>query len=180
MPPTPARYHTSLHTPGTWPDIVLPAIAMVGRSNAGKSSWINQLLGYKNLAHTSSEPGKTAALNVYRIEDRFDIIDLPGYGFARVSMKERQAWKRLIERFLETYPRLHGAILVLDLRQPPSPLDLQMFAYLQARGIPTAVIASKADRLGTSKWGPQARLLTEARTCDDDHAQRERPGEAGT
>lgn len=151
-----------------YPQPPMPAIAMVGRSNVGKSSLINCLLYRKSLARTSSTPGKTATINFYRVNRAFDLVDLPGYGYAQVSRAKKGQWAQFIEEFLLTYEQLHGVIQIVDLRHPPTDLDVQMFEWLQSEGIPTTVVATKADKIGRSKWEAHrkvtaaALLLTEA------------------
>ncbi len=145
-----------------YPKPPLPAIALVGRSNVGKSSLINCLLNRKSLARTSSTPGKTATINFYRVNEAFDLVDLPGYGYAQVSREKKGQWAKFIEEFLIHYERLHGVIQVIDVRHPPSDLDVQMFEWLQAEGIPTTVVATKADKIGRSKWEAHRKVCAEA------------------
>lgn len=142
-----------------YPQPPVPAIAFVGRSNVGKSSLINRLLLRKDLARTSSTPGKTAVLNFYRVNERFDLVDLPGYGHASVSRAAQAGWVPMIETFLQEYEGLAGVVQVVDLRHPPSPLDLQMFTWLQANGLPTVLVATKADKLGRSQWAAQRKAI---------------------
>lgn len=145
-----------------YPKPPLPTIAFVGRSNVGKSSLINCLLQRKSLARTSSTPGKTATINFYRVNRAFDLVDLPGYGYAEVSRSKKGQWAQMIEEFLLNYETLHGVVQVIDLRHPPSDLDVQMFEWLQAEGIPTTVVATKADKLGRSKWEAHRKVCAEA------------------
>jgi len=153
--------------PAQFPLPPLPAIAFVGRSNVGKSSLINRLLNRKSLAHTSSTPGKTATLNFYRVNQTLDLVDLPGYGYAEVARAKKQQWSEMIEGFLAQSPQLHGAIQVIDLRRPPSDLDVQMFQWLQATGIPTVVVATKADKLGRSRWAEHRQVVAETLLLQD-------------
>lgn len=145
-----------------YPRPPVPAIAFVGRSNVGKSSLINRLLNRKSLARTSSTPGKTATLNFYRVNQAFDLVDLPGYGYAEVSRAKKGQWARMIEEFLLSYEELRGVIQVIDLRHAPSDLDIQMFDWLQEAGIPTTVVATKADKLGRSKWEAHRKVCAES------------------
>lgn len=134
----------------------LPEIAFLGRSNVGKSSLINRLLGRKRLAYTSSTPGKTRALYFYRVNDAFYFVDLPGYGYARAGKKEQQAWAALIERYLEKRDPLCGAVHIVDCRHRPSEEDLLMARWLRFHRLATITVASKADKLSR---GAQAQQL---------------------
>lgn len=145
--------------PDQYPRPSRPAIAMVGRSNVGKSSLINRLLQRKDLARTSSTPGKTATLNFYRINGSFDLVDLPGYGYAAVGRQQKARWAETIETFLDQHPDLRAALLLVDIRHGPSDQDVEMFEWLQAEGIPTTVVATKADKIGRSQWEVQRRLV---------------------
>lgn len=125
-----------------------PEIAVAGRSNVGKSSFINMLTVRKKLARSSSEPGRTRMLNYFSINGgEFYIVDLPGYGFARVTDKERDSWKGLIEYYLQESRNLKFVFLVVDIRHDPSDLDLQLAEYLRYYSIPFVVVATKADKL---------------------------------
>lgn len=150
-----------------YPKPAFPTVAFVGRSNVGKSSLINCLMQRKSLARTSSTPGKTATINFYRINRELDLVDLPGYGYAAVSQAKKGQWASMIEEFLLNYETLHGVIQVIDLRHPPSDLDVQMFAWLQSEGIPTTVVATKADKLGRSKWEAHRKVCAEALLLTD-------------
>ncbi len=125
----------------------LPELAIAGRSNVGKSSLINCLLNRKNLARTSSTPGKTRQLNYFRINNRFYFVDLPGYGFARVSKKEAAQWRRLIESYVERSPNLRGVLAIIDSRIGPTDLDLQLLEWLKALKVRVLVVSTKADKL---------------------------------
>lgn len=153
--------------PQQYPKPAKPAIAFVGRSNVGKSSLINRLLNRKSLARTSAKPGKTATLNFYRINQAFDLVDLPGYGYADVAKSKKAQWAEMIEAYLRENANLHGVIQVIDLRHPPSDLDVQMFEWLQAEGIPTTVVATKADKLGRALWMAQRKVGTETLLLQD-------------
>lgn len=126
----------------------LPEILLSGRSNVGKSSFINTMTNRKNLAYTSSKPGKTQTLNFYRINDAFYFVDVPGYGYAKVSQKKRQAFGRMIEGYIQTRKELRLAILIVDLRHPPTEDDVLMYNYFKHYHIPVLVIATKADKIG--------------------------------
>lgn len=149
-------------TPAQFPKPILPQIALVGRSNVGKSSLINRLINRKALARTSSTPGKTATINFYRVNKAFDLVDLPGYGYAEVSKSKKAQWAKMIEEFLLKSENLHGVLQIIDLRHPPTDLDVQMFEWLQAEGLPTVVVATKADKIGRSKWEAHRKIAAEA------------------
>ena len=138
----------------------LPEIAFLGRSNVGKSSLINRLLGRRKLAYTSSTPGKTRALYFYRVNDAFYFVDLPGYGYARAGKKEQHAWAALIEQYLKKEDSLRGAIHVVDCRHRPSEEDLLMARWLRFHRLAAITVAAKADKLSR---GALARRLPELR-----------------
>jgi len=127
----------------------LPQVAFSGRSNVGKSSLINVLLRRtrKKLAHVSGTPGKTRSLNFYLVNDRFFLVDLPGFGFARASSRVRQSWKTLVEEYLVGEPKLRGVVHLVDARHDPTITDLEMVEFLAARGLPTLVVLTKMDKL---------------------------------
>ncbi len=129
----------------------LPEIAFAGRSNVGKSSLINCLVNRKNLARTSSIPGKTKELNFYCVNDKYYLVDLPGYGYAAVSQRERKSWKKLIESYLSNNLFLKAVIQIIDIRQGITKLDEEMIAWLAHLGLPTLLIATKTDKLPRSK-----------------------------
>ena len=130
----------------------LPEVAFSGRSNVGKSSLINKLLGRKALARVSSEPGKTATINFYNLDDQLHIVDLPGYGYAKVGLSDKQRWAGLIEGYLKDERRNLGLVVQLvDIRRPPSDQDLQMLTFLQQMEIPYVVVLTKADKLNQSQ-----------------------------
>ncbi len=138
----------------------LPEIAFLGRSNVGKSSLINRLLGRKKLAYTSSTPGKTRALYFYRINDAFYFVDLPGYGYARAGKKEQRTWAVLIEQYLAERDSLCGAVQVVDCRHEPSKDDLLMAQWLRFHHLAAITVASKSDKLSR---GALARQLPQIR-----------------
>ncbi|HYE73927.1 MAG TPA: ribosome biogenesis GTP-binding protein YihA/YsxC [Blastocatellia bacterium] len=128
-----------------------PEIAFLGRSNVGKSSLINSLLGVKGLARTSSTPGRTQALNFFLINEQLYFVDLPGYGYAKTSKTKRQEWGKLIEKYLAEREQLVLSILIVDARHEPSPLDLQMKSWLQHFGLSYLVVATKIDKLSANE-----------------------------
>jgi GTP-binding protein len=146
-----AKFVASATTPASFLKDHRKEIAFMGRSNVGKSSLLNSLLGVKGLARTSSTPGRTQAINFFLIEDQFYFVDLPGYGYAKVSKTERAAWGQLIEKYLAEREQLVLSILIVDARHEPSPLDLQMKSWLQHFGLPYLVVSTKNDKLSANE-----------------------------
>jgi GTP-binding protein len=137
-----------LAAPGGWrPASGLPEVAFSGRSNVGKSSLINRLVRRKALARVSQHPGKTREINFFRVNDAFLLVDLPGYGYARVSKQMRGAWRQLIEGYLRSSEHLRGIVQLIDARHPPSPDDRRMLDFLADLGLPTIVALTKIDKL---------------------------------
>ena len=124
---------------------------LVGRSNVGKSSFINALLGRKNLARTSSHPGKTQTLNFYEVNKEFYLIDVPGYGYAEVSKKRREKFGKMIEEYLETRKELKRVFMIIDFRHKPTEDDILMYNFLKYYNLPVTIVATKADKIGASK-----------------------------
>ena len=135
-----------------YPQDELPEIALSGRSNVGKSSFINTLLGRKNLARTSSKPGKTQLLNFYNIDDKLRFVDVPGYGYAKVSKAERAKWGKMIEDYLISRDNLRAVVSLVDFRHDPSADDVQMYEFLKYYDIPVILVATKADKVPRGKW----------------------------
>ena len=133
-----------------YPEILAIDVVLAGRSNVGKSSLINRLINRKNLARTSSSPGKTRTINFYRIDDRWFFVDLPGYGYAKVSKSERDAFQKMVDEYLAA-DRSRVIWQIVDLRHPPTALDLQMNAFLRSKGLPFLVVATKADKLSNNE-----------------------------
>ncbi|MGD6816750.1 ribosome biogenesis GTP-binding protein YihA/YsxC [Metabacillus sp. 84] len=147
--------------PEQYPDAGLPEIALAGRSNVGKSSFINKLLNRKNLARTSSKPGKTQTLNFYIINEVLHFVDVPGYGFAKVSKSERDAWGRMIETYLTNREELKAVVLIIDVRHKPTNDDQMMYGFLKHYSIPVIVVATKADKIPKSKWQKHVKIVEE-------------------
>lgn len=141
--------------PAQYPNERLPEFALAGRSNVGKSSFINKMINRKSLARTSSKPGKTQTLNFYKIEDLLYFVDVPGYGFARVSKKERESWGDMIETYFTTREELRAVLLIIDLRHPPTKDDVLMYEFLKHYEIPCLVVATKADKIPRGQWERQ-------------------------
>ncbi len=130
-----------------YPATVVPEIAFAGKSNVGKSSMINALLNRKSLARTSSQPGKTQTINFYNINDMLNFVDLPGYGYAKVSKTEKDKWSPMIDTYLHNRNQLREVFLLVDIRHEPSQNDIQMYNWIKSCGYTGYVIASKADKL---------------------------------
>lgn len=140
-----------LAKPGGWrPESELPEIAFSGRSNVGKSSLLNRLVRRKSLARVSKTPGKTREINFYVVNRELVLVDLPGYGFARVSKGQRAEWRPLIEGYLKNSAQLRGVVQLLDVRHAPSADDLQMVDFLAELGVPAIFVLTKADKLSRS------------------------------
>lgn len=135
-----------------YPQDDIPEVALAGRSNVGKSSFINTMLNRKNLARTSGKPGKTQLLNFFNIDDKLRFVDVPGYGYARVSKKEREKWGKMIEEYLTTRDNLRAVVSLVDLRHEPSADDVQMYEFLKYYEIPVILVATKADKIPRGKW----------------------------
>ncbi|WP_099974693.1 MULTISPECIES: ribosome biogenesis GTP-binding protein YihA/YsxC [Lactobacillaceae] len=135
-----------------YPDEGYPEIALLGRSNVGKSSLINTLINRKNFARTSSTPGKTQTLNFYNVEDLLYLVDVPGYGFAKVSKKQREEFGVMIEEYLTTRNVLKGAVILVDGRHAPSEDDISMYQFISYYHIPTLIVATKMDKVKKNQW----------------------------
>ncbi|MEA2062206.1 MAG: ribosome biogenesis GTP-binding protein YihA/YsxC [Gemmatimonadota bacterium] len=141
-----------------WPED-LPQVAFAGRSNVGKSSLINRLVGRKRAVRTSSTPGKTRKIHFYKVNGSFYLVDLPGYGYARLPVEVRKKWQKLIERYLEGSRNLRGVVSLIDIRHQLFDSDRRMLEYLAARGIPAMAVLTKADKLSRSKQQQMAARL---------------------
>ncbi|USK58995.1 ribosome biogenesis GTP-binding protein YihA/YsxC [Peribacillus asahii] len=147
--------------PDQYPSEPIPEFALAGRSNVGKSSFINKMINRKNLARTSSKPGKTQTLNFYLINDALHFVDVPGYGYAKVSKSERAAWGKMIETYFTSREQLRAAILIVDLRHPPTKDDISMYEFLKHYELPCIVIATKADKIPKGKWQKHLKITRE-------------------
>lgn len=153
-----------------YPETDIPEIALAGRSNVGKSSFINTLLERKNLARTSSKPGKTQTLNFYLIENSFHFVDVPGYGYAKVSKTERAKWGKMIETYLTQRSQLRAVISLIDVRHAPSKEDVQMYEFLKYYDIPVIVVATKVDKIPRGKWNKHESMIKKSLNFDgNDH-----------
>jgi GTP-binding protein len=146
---------------GGWrPQSQLPEVAFAGRSNVGKSSLLNTLVRRRRFARVSNTPGRTREINFFRVNDRFVLVDLPGYGFAQISKQRRAVWKPLIEEYLRTSPELRGIVMLVDARHEPSRDDEQMLTFLAALGAPTLFALTKIDKLSRSRREARIAELT--------------------
>ncbi|MDF2815836.1 MAG: GTP-binding protein [Paenibacillus sp.] len=157
-----AEYVISAVGPAQYPEDGLPEIALVGRSNVGKSSLINKMIMRRNLARTSSQPGKTQTLNFYRIESQLYFVDLPGYGYAKVSKTKREEWGRFIEKYLTERERLQLIIQIIDLRHPPTANDIAMYEWMVHNDLPVCIVATKADKIPKGKWQKHQKIIKES------------------
>lgn len=145
--------------PQQYPPETLKEIAFAGRSNVGKSSLLNLITGRRKLARVSGSPGKTRTINFYVINDAFRIVDLPGYGYAKVSRSISQGWGEMIERYLECRENLIKVIQLVDIRHAPSKQDVEMYQYLRHFGLDGIVVATKADKISKNQMQKQLRLI---------------------
>ena len=141
------KLYKTVYAPEDLPQTPYNEVAFVGRSNVGKSSLLNTLANNFKLAKVSSEPGKTRSVNFYLVDDKFFLVDLPGYGFAKVPLEEQKRWRELIEGYLKGRDRLKGVFLLVDSRVGPTEKDVQMKEWLDFFGIPYVVVATKVDKL---------------------------------
>ena len=146
-----AEFITSAARPGQYPPEGVFEIAFAGRSNVGKSSLINALLGRRKLVKVSSTPGKTRTINFFNINDEFRIVDLPGYGYAKVSKKESDDWGRMMEEYLSSRDGLLKVVQLVDSRHEPTAQDRQMYEYLKYYGLDGIVVATKSDKLSSNE-----------------------------
>jgi GTP-binding protein len=156
-----AEFVTSAVQPTQYPPEELPEFAFSGRSNVGKSSLINTLVNRKKLVQTSSTPGKTRLVNFFRVNDALMLVDLPGYGYARVSEAERQKWRPMVEQYLSGRKTLRAVIVILDARREPGKTDTQLLDWLARIGIPRIIAVTKCDKLSKTDLAKQVRLIAQ-------------------
>lgn len=142
-----------------YPDESLVEIAFAGRSNVGKSSFINSMVNRNNLARTSGKPGKTRTINFYNINEEFRFVDLPGYGYAQVSKTEKERWGHIIEEYLNTRKNLVEVILLVDIRHEPTDQDLLMYNWIKTFNFNGIVIATKADKISRGKYQSNIKVI---------------------
>lgn len=152
--------------PNQYPNDALPEIALAGRSNVGKSSFINKMIQRKNLARTSSQPGKTQTLNFYKLNEAFYFVDVPGYGYAKVAKSERERWGKFIEEYITTREKLRAVVLLIDIRHEPTKDDQQMYQWLQYIDVPRIVVATKADKIPKGKIQKHLKQVKETLQMD--------------
>lgn len=141
------------------PDNAMPEVAFAGKSNVGKSSLINGLLNRKSLARTSQEPGKTQTINFYNVNKELYFVDLPGYGFAKVSKETQQKWGDMIERYLQTSKQLKAVMLLIDIRHEPSANDKNMYEWIVYHGYNPLIIATKLDKINRSQTAKHIKMI---------------------
>ncbi|OCS93101.1 ribosome biogenesis GTP-binding protein YihA/YsxC [Caryophanon latum] len=152
--------------PDQYPEDGYPEFALAGRSNVGKSSFINRMIGRKALARISSKPGKTQTLNFYKIEEQLFFVDVPGYGYAKVSKREREAWGKMIERYFTGREPLKAVVQIIDIRHEPSNDDCMMYDFLKHYNIPVIIIATKADKIPKGKWDKHKSIIKKVLEMD--------------
>ncbi|HJV44505.1 MAG TPA: ribosome biogenesis GTP-binding protein YihA/YsxC [Bacillota bacterium] len=162
MKVTSAEIVISAVGPKQYPQDALPEIALAGRSNVGKSSFINTMLNRKSLARTSSKPGKTQTLNFFKINEMIYFVDVPGYGFARVSKTEKEKWGKMIEEYFVSRKELKVAVQLVDVRHPPTKDDVAMYHFLKHYNHSVIVVATKADKISKGQWQKHVKIVKEA------------------
>lgn len=152
--------------PEQYPDTGLKEVALAGRSNVGKSSFINTMIKRKSMARISSKPGKTQTLNFFNIDEQLVFVDVPGYGYAKVSKTERERWGKMIETYLTTRENLAVVIQLVDIRHEPSQDDVLMYDFLKHYDIPTIIIATKEDKIPKGKVQKHLKVIRQALEID--------------
>lgn len=145
------KFEISAVRPNQYPSSGLPEIVLVGKSNVGKSSFVNTMINRKKLARTSSEPGKTRQINFYNMDDTFYFVDLPGYGYSKMSKKEQEQVGKFIEEYLFNRQEIALIIFLVDIRHSPSTNDRLMYNYIISSGLPFIILANKADKIAITK-----------------------------
>ena len=153
------KFEISAVSPKQYPKNGLPEIVLVGKSNVGKSSFINTMINRKKLARTSSEPGKTRQINFYNIDDSFYFVDLPGYGYSKMSKKEQDQVGHFIEEYLFNRHEIALIIFLIDIRHSPTANDKLMYNYIISSGLPCIILANKADKIAVTKVNDTVKTL---------------------
>jgi len=153
-----------------YPESILPEIAFAGRSNVGKSSFVNKFLMRKNIARVSKTQGKTRLINFFKVNNEFVLVDLPGYGYASVSKSEQHSWGKMMEDYLNTRNQLEAVFLLLDIRHSPTEDDMVMLNYIVERGFEPVIILTKADKLAKTKIEPRVEEFKEMLGIDNIYA----------
>ena len=161
-------YEVTAVKPEQYPDRSWPEIALVGRSNVGKSSLINTLVNRKNLAKVGNTPGKTRVINFFRINQDFFLVDLPGYGYAKVSKAEKAAWSEMIETYLNTREQLKAIIMLVDIRHAPTEDDRMMLDWLKFQGKPFLIVATKSDKISRNQMNQRLQEIRRNLALDSD------------
>jgi GTP-binding protein len=154
-----ARFLKSMKREADYPSLDMPEIAICGKSNVGKSSLVNYLTNHSKLAKISSSPGKTRLVNFFVVNEEFLLVDLPGYGFARVSKTEKESWSQMIEGYLSHSKQLRGLMILLDIRHKPTADDKLMFEWAAHFGISVIIVATKADKIAKTKRFAQLEMI---------------------
>ncbi len=149
-----------------FPESTLPEFAFAGKSNVGKSSLINGLLNRNNYARVGAAPGKTQTVNFYNVNDALYLVDLPGYGYAKVSEEAKAAWGRMVERYLKHSTALKQVFLLIDIRHEPGANDCQMYEWIRSQGFEPVIIATKLDKINRSQLQKQLKLIRETLGAD--------------
>ena len=153
------EFRISAVSPKQYPDDGLPQVVLVGKSNVGKSSFVNTMINRKKLARTSSEPGKTRQINFYNIDETFYFVDLPGYGYSKMSKKEQEQVGKFIEQYLFNREQISLIIFLVDIRHSPTENDKLMYDYVIRSGLPCIILANKADKIAVTKVSDVANKL---------------------
>lgn len=162
------KFEISAVGPKQYPNNNLPEIVLTGKSNVGKSSFINTMLNRKSLARTSSEPGKTRQINFYNIDSKFYFVDLPGFGYSKMSHEEQEKVGKFIEEYLFTRKNISCIILLIDIRHAPSENDIMMFNYIKTINAPHIILANKADKIAPTKVASYVEDLKISLEADED------------
>ncbi len=156
-------------SPNGWrPETALPEIAFAGRSNVGKSSLINSLLRRSKAARVSNTPGRTREINFFKVNDQFVLVDLPGYGYARISKDRKAEWQPMIEGYLRNSPNLRGIVQLMDVRHDPTKDDIQMLDFLATVGVPTMVVMTKTDKLSKAQAAERIAAISSSLGLESD------------
>lgn len=153
--------------PKGYPEDELSEIAFVGRSNVGKSSFINSMINRKNLARTSGKPGKTRTINFYIINESFRFVDLPGYGYAKVSKTEQEKWRGIIDTYLSDRKNLKEVVLIVDMRHSPTQQDVIMYNWIRSFGYDGIVVATKSDKISKGSMQKNIKIIKEKLGVED-------------
>ena len=180
MKTTKAEFLKSAFQESDWPTDSKPEIAFMGRSNVGKSSLINSLLGVRGLARTSSTPGRTQSLNFFTINDRFRFVDLPGFGYARVPKSVRNSWGDMVSSYLAKRQQLVLSIHIVDSRHEPTTLDLQLHEWLEHSLKPWLIVATKSDKLSNNELKESLRRVKRVFSTDRVVAYSSKTGRGGS